>query len=151
MMDNTIKDRSFYAEKLSRYLKENHFEEAIDTAFIRERAKKAEKTYTENRRNGDAVLIADEKANSVLMDNLYRSKYNIMTAVMEDNRMPAIIHNFTDLVKQSLINECLKITKDIFKDYPYKEKDFTESQDYDTLYTALTEKVKKYMTEHGIQ
>ena len=71
-------DFSYYGLYLLDYLRNNRFEQATDTAFIRERADRAAETYERARLDGYPAEGAQELAMNVLLRGLHYSKYDII-------------------------------------------------------------------------
>ncbi len=76
-------DFSYYGLYLLDYLHTNRFEQADDTAFIRERADRAAETYEQARLDGYPAEGAQELAMNVLLGGLHYSKYAILREVVE--------------------------------------------------------------------
>ena len=76
-------DFSYYGLYLLDYLRNNRFEQATDTAFIRERADRSAETYERARLDGYPAEGAQELAMNVLLRGLHYSKYAILREVVE--------------------------------------------------------------------
>ena len=70
-------DFSYYGLYLLDYLHTNRFEQATDTAFIRERADRAAETYEQARLDGYPAEGAQELAMNVLLGGLHLSLIHI--------------------------------------------------------------------------
>ena len=69
---------SYYGLYLLDYLRNNRFEQATDTAFIRERADRAAETYEQARLDGYPTEGAQELAMNILLRGLHYSKHAIL-------------------------------------------------------------------------
>ena len=76
-------DFSYYGLYLLDYLRTNKFEQATDTAFIRERADRAAETYEKARLEGYPADGAQEQAMDTLLRGLRYSRYAILREVVE--------------------------------------------------------------------
>ena len=76
-------DFSYYDLYLLDYLRNNRFEQATDTAFIRERADRAAETYERARLDGYPAEGAQELAMNILLRGLHYSKHAILREVVE--------------------------------------------------------------------
>ena len=77
-------DFSYYGLYLLDYLRTNKFEQADDTAFIRERADRAAETYERARLEGYPADGAQELAMDTLLRGLHYSRYAILREVVEN-------------------------------------------------------------------
>ena len=77
-------DFSYYGLYLLDYLRTNKFEQADDTAFIRERADRAAETYEKARLEGYPADGAQELAMDTLLRGLHYSRYAILREVVEN-------------------------------------------------------------------
>ena len=77
-------DFSYYGLYLLDYLRTNKFEQADDTAFIRERADRAAETYEKARLEGYPADGAQELAMDTLLRGLRYSRYDILREVVEN-------------------------------------------------------------------
>ena len=75
---------SYYGLYLLDYLRTNKFEQADDTAFIRERADRAAETYEKARLEGYPADGAQELAMDTLLRGLRYSRYDILREVVEN-------------------------------------------------------------------
>ena len=76
-------DFSYYGLYLLDYLRTNKFEQATDTAFIRERADRAAETSEKARLEGYPADGAQEQAMDTLLRGLRYSRYAILREVVE--------------------------------------------------------------------
>ena len=74
---------SYYGLYLLNYLKENKFEQASDTAFVKARADEAAEAYERARLEGYTPDGAQEIAMSALVHGLHYSRYTILREVVE--------------------------------------------------------------------
>lgn len=77
-------DFSYYGLYLMDYLRTNKFEQATDTAFIRERADRAAETYEKARIEGYPTDGAQELAMETLLRGLHYSRYAMLHEVVEN-------------------------------------------------------------------
>ena len=83
-------DFSYYGLYLLDYLRTNKFEQADDTAFIRERADRAAETYERARLEGYPADGAQELAMDTLLRGLHYSRYAIKKLRSRRNRCAKI-------------------------------------------------------------
>lgn len=139
-------DFSYYGLYLLDYLRNNRFEQATDTAFIRERADRAAETYERARLEGYPAEGAQELAMNVLLHGLHHSKYAILREVVESE--------FADDVpedkREGFIAGLLPLVDAVFSIYDLPDDNFALSPSYDLLRTELTGAVVLYIEEHGV-
>jgi len=127
-------------------LRNNRFEQATDTAFIRERADRAAETYERARLDGYPAEGAQELAMNVLLRGLHYSKYAILREVVESE--------FADDVpedkQEGFIAGLLPLVDAVFSIYDLSDDNFALSPDYDLLRTELTGAVVLYIEEYGV-
>ena len=127
-------DFSYYGLYLLDYLRTNKFEQADDTAFIRERADRAAETYEKARLEGYPADGAQELAMDTLLRGLRYSRYAILREVVENE--------FSDEVpeekREAFIQKLLPLVGNVFSVYDLSDDNFALSSDYDLLYTELT-------------
>ena len=139
-------DFSYYGLYLLDYLHTNRFEQATDTAFIRERADRAAETYEQARLDGYPAEGAQELAMNVLLGGLHYSKYAILREVVETE--------FADEVpeekREAFIQKLLPLVDAVFSIYDLSDDDFALSPEYDLLRTELTGTVVLYIEKYGV-
>ena len=162
-------DFSYYGLYLLDYLRTNKFEQATDTAFIRERADRAAETYEKARLEGYPADGAQEQAMDTLLRGLRYSRYAILREVVENE--------FSDEVpeekREAFILKLLPLVGNVFSVYDLSDDNFTRaipaalgkesehsfhslarnfalSSDYDLLYTELTGATVLYIGEYGV-
>ncbi len=139
-------DFSYYGLYLLDYLHTNRFEQATDTAFIRERADRAAETYEQARLDGYPAEGAQELAMNVLLGGLHYSKYAILREVVENE--------FADEVpeekREAFIQKLLPLVDAVFSIYDLSDDDFALSPEYDLLRTELTGTVVLYIEKYGV-
>ena len=139
-------DFSYYGLYLLDYLHTNRFEQATDTAFIRERADSAAETYEQARLDGYPAEGAQELAMNVLLGGLHYSKYAILREVVETE--------FADEVpeekREAFIQKLLPLVDAVFSIYDLSDDDFALSPEYDLLRTELTGTVVLYIEKYGV-
>ena len=139
-------DFSSYGLYLLDYLHTNRFEQATDTAFIRERADRAAETYEQARLDGYPAEGAQELAMNVLLGGLHYSKYAILREVVETE--------FADEVpeekREAFIQKLLPLVDAVFSIYDLSDDDFALSPEYDLLRTELTGTVVLYIEKYGV-
>ena len=139
-------DFSYYGLYLLDYLHTNRFEQATDTAFIRERADRAAETYEQARLDGYPAEGAPELAMNVLLGGLHYSKYAILREVVETE--------FADEVpeekREAFIQKLLPLVDAVFSIYDLSDDDFALSPEYDLLRTELTGTVVLYIEKYGV-
>ena len=139
-------DFSYYGLYLLDYLRNNRFEQATDTAFIRERADRAAETYERARLDGYPAEGAQELAMNILLRGLHYSKYAILREVVESE--------FADDVpedkQEGFIAGLLPLVDAVFSIYDLSDDNFALSPDYDLLRTELTGAVVLYIEEYGV-
>ncbi len=127
-------DFSYYGLYLLDYLRTNKFEQADDTAFIRERADRAAETYERARLEGYPADGAQELAMDTLLRGLHYSRYAILREVVENE--------FADEVpeekREAFVLKLLPLVGNVFSVYDLSDDNFALSSDYDLLYTELT-------------
>ena len=139
-------DFSYYGLYLLDYLRNNRFEHATDTAFIRERADRAAETYERARLEGYPAEGAQELAMNVLLRGLHYSKHAILREVVESE--------FADDVpedkQEGFIAGLLPLVDAVFSIYDLSDDNFALSPDYDLLRTELTGAIVLYIEEYGV-
>ena len=139
-------DFSYYGLYLLDYLRNNRFEQATDTAFIRERADRAAEAYERARLDGYPAEGAQELAMNILLRGLHYSKHAILREVVESE--------FADDVpedkQEGFIAGLLPLVDAVFSIYDLSDDNFALSPDYDLLRTELTGAVVLYIEEYGV-
>ena len=139
-------DFSYYGLYLLDYLHTNRFEQATDTAFIRERADRAAETYEQARLDGYPAEGAQELAMDTLLRGLHYSRYAILREVVETE--------FADEVpeekREAFIQKLLPLVDAVFSIYDLSDDDFALSPEYDLLRTELTGTVVLYIEKYGV-
>ena len=138
---------SYYGLYLLNHLRENHFPQATDVDFIRERADHAAEVYEQARRNDLFADAAQELAMSALLKGLHLSKYNILHDVV-DREFPLEVA-VED--QESFTVNLLPLVDNVFYIYDLSDDNFAQSSDYDQLYTELTGAVALFIEVHGVQ
>ena len=139
-------DFSYYGLYLLDYLRTNKFEQADDTAFIRERADRAAETYERARLEGYPADGAQELAMDTLLRGLHYSRYAMLHEVVENefaNEVPEEKH-------EAFIHKLLPLVGNVFSVYDLSDDNFALSSDYDLLYTELTGATVLYIGEYGV-
>ena len=95
-------DFSYYGLYLLDYLRTNKFEQADDTAFIRERADRAAETYEKARLEGYPADGAQELAMDTLLRGLRYSRYDILREVVENEFSDFALSSDYDLLYTEL-------------------------------------------------
>ena len=139
-------DFSYYGLYLLDYLRNNRFEQATDTAFIRERADRAAETYEQARLDGYPAEGAQELAMNVLLRGLHYSKYAILREVVESEFADDVPEDKQD----GFIAGLLPLVDAVFSIYDLSDDNFALSSDYDLLYTELTGATVLYLDEYGV-
>ena len=139
-------DFSYYGLYLLDYLRNNRFEQATDTAFIRERADRAAETYEQARLDGYPAEGAQELAMNVLLRGLHYSKYAILREVVESEFADDVPEDKQD----GFIAGLLPLVDAVFSIYDLSDDNFALSPDYDLLRTELTGAVVLYIEEYGV-
>ena len=120
-------DFSYYGLYLLDYLRTNKFEQADDTAFIRERADRAAETYERARLEGYPADGAQELAMDTLLRGLHYSRYAILREVVENE--------FADEVpeekREAFVLKLLPLVGNVFSVYDLSDDNFALSSDYD--------------------
>ena len=139
-------DFSYYGLYLLDYLRTNKFEQADDTAFIRERADRAAETYERARLEGYPADGAQELAMDTLLRGLHYSRDAILREVVENE--------FADEVpeekREAFVLKLLPLVGNVFSVYDLSDDNFALSSDYDLLYTELTGATVLYLDEYGV-
>ena len=139
-------DFSYYGLYLLDYLRNNRFEQATDTAFIRERADRAAETYERAQLDGYPAEGAQELAMNILLRGLHYSKHAILREVVESE--------FADDVpedkQEGFIAGLLPLVDAVFSIYDLSDDNFALSPDYDLLRTELTGAIVLYIEEYGV-
>ena len=139
-------DFSYYGLYLLDYLRNNRFEQATDTAFIRERADRAAETYERARLEGYPAEGAQELAMNVLLRGLHYSKHAILREVVESEFADDVPEDKQD----GFIAGLLPLVDAVFSIYDLSDDNFALSPDYDLLRTELTGAVVLYIEEYGV-
>ena len=139
-------DFSYYGLYLLDYLRTNKFEQATDTAFIRERADRAAETYEKARLEGYPADGAQEQAMDTLLRGLRYSRYAILREVVESEFFDESAGRET----RSLYSETHAACRNVFSVYDLSDDNFALSSDYDLLYTELTGATVLYIGEYGV-
>ena len=139
-------DFSYYGLYLLDYLRNNKFEQASDTAFIRERADRAAETYERARLEGYPAEGAQEMAMNVLLRGLHYSKHAILREVVESEFADDVPEDKQD----GFIAGLLPLVDAVFSIYDLSDDNFALSPDYDLLRTELTGAVVLYIEEYGV-
>ena len=139
-------DFSYYGLYLLDYLRNNRFEQATDTAFIRERADRAAETYERARLDGYPAEGAQELAMNVLLRGLHYSKHAILREVVESEFADDVPEDKQD----GFIAGLLPLVDAVFSIYDLSDDNFALSPDYDLLRTELTGAVVLYIEEYGV-
>ena len=133
-------DFSYYGLYLLDYLRTNKFEQADDTAFIRERADRAAETYEKARLEGYPADGAQEQAMDTLLRGLRYSRYAILREVDE----------VPEEKQEAFILKLMPLVGNVFSVYDLSDDNFALSSDYDLLYTELTGATVLYIGEYGV-
>ena len=139
-------DFSYYGLYLLDYLRNNRFEQATDTAFIRERADRAAEAYERARLEGYPAEGAQELAMNVLLGGLHYSKHAILREVVESEFAGDVPEDKQD----GFIAGLLPLVDAVFSIYDLSDDNFALSPDYDLLRTELTGAVVLYIEEYGV-
>ena len=139
-------DFSYYGLYLLDYLRNNKFEQASDTAFIRERADRAAEAYERARLEGYPAEGAQELAMNVLLGGLHYSKHAILREVVESEFADDVPEDKQD----GFIAGLLPLVDAVFSIYDLSDDNFALSPDYDLLRTELTGAVVLYIEEYGV-
>ena len=139
-------DFSYYGLYLLDYLRNNRFEQATDTAFIRERADRAAEAYERARLEGYPAEGAQELAMNVLLRGLHYSKHAILREVVESEFADDVPEDKQD----GFIAGLLPLVDAVFSIYDLSDDNFALSPDYDLLRTELTGAVVLYIEEYGV-
>ena len=138
---------SYYGLYILNHLRENHFPQATDADFIRERADHAAEVYEQARRNDLFADAAQELAMSALLRGLHLSKYNILHDVV-DNEFSLEIP-VED--QEAFVANILPLVDKVYSIYDLTDDNFTQTPDYTQLYTELTGAVALFIEAHGVQ
>ena len=162
-------DFSYYGLYLLDYLRTNKFEQATDTAFIRERADRAAETYEKARLEGYPADGAQEQAMDTLLRGLRYSRYAILREVVESEFFDEV----PEEKQEAFILKLMPLVGNVFSVYDLSDDNFTRaipaalgkesehsfhslarnfalSSDYDLLYTELTGATVLYIGEYGV-
>lgn len=138
---------SYYGLYLLNHLRENHFPQATDTDFIRERADHAAEVYEQARRSDLFADAAQELAMSALLRGLHLSKYNILRDVVDrEFSLEVAVED-----QEAFVKNLLPLVDNVFSIYDLTDDHFAQSPDYDQLYTELTGAVALFIEVHGVQ
>lgn len=139
-------DFSYYGLYLLDYLRTNKFEQATDTAFIRERADRAAETYEKARLEGYPANGAQEQAMDTLLRGLRYSRYAILREVVESEFFDEV----PEEKQEAFILKLMPLVGNVFSVYDLSDDNFALSSDYDLLYTELTGATVLYIGEYGV-
>ena len=123
-------DFSYYGLYLLDYLRTNKFEQATDTAFIRERADRAAETYEKARLEGYPADGAQEQAMDTLLRGLRYSRYAILREVVESEFFDEV----PEEKQEAFILKLMPLVGNVFSVYDLSDDNFALSSDYDLLY-----------------
>lgn len=138
---------SYYGLYLLNHLRENHFPQANDADFIRERAGHAAEVYEQARRNALFADAAQELAMSALLRGLHLSKYNILHDVVDNEfSLEVPVED-----QEAFVANLLPLIDNVYSIYDLTDDDFAQSPDYTQLYTELTGAVALFIEVHGVQ
>lgn len=138
---------SYYGLYLLNHLRENHFPQASDADFIRERADYAAEVYEQARRDALFADAAQELAMAALLKGLRFSKYSILYDVV-DSEFPLEVA-VED--QEAFVKNLLPLVDNVYSIYDLTDDDFAQSPDYDQLYTELTGAVSLFIESNGVQ
>ncbi|WP_158267328.1 DUF1896 family protein [Prevotella sp. oral taxon 376] len=127
-------DFSYYGLYLMDYLRTNKFEQATDTAFIRERADRAAETYEKARIEGYPTDGAQELA----METLLRGLHYSGTPCSTKSWRTSLPNEVPEEKQEAFIHKLLPLVGNVFSVYDLSDDNFALSSDYDLLYTELT-------------
>jgi hypothetical protein len=130
---------SYFKLLLSSYLEESHPDKAENRQFIHERSELATESYTQSVASGYTHSEATEQANVLLYQGLHFSKYDTLYDIFSEEFSETVTEE--QLAKRTL--ELLPICADVFVKYDLCD-DFTDSPEYDKLYSELTGKLAEY-------
>ena len=139
-------DFSYYGLYLLDYLRTNKFEQATDTAFIRERADRAAETYEKARLEGYPADGAQEQAMDTLLRGLRYSRYAILREVVESEFFDEV----PEEKQEAFILKLMPLVGNVFSVYDLSDDNFALSSEYDLLYTELTGATVLYIGEYGV-
>ena len=139
-------DFSYYGLYLMDYLRTNKFEQATDTAFIRERADRAAETYEKARIEGYPTDGAQELAMETLLRGLHYSRYAMLHEVVENE----FANEVPEEKQEAFIHKLLPLVGNVFSVYDLSDDNFALSSDYDLLYTELTGATVLYIGAYGV-
>lgn len=137
---------SYYGLYLLNHLKENKFEQASDSAFIKARADEAAETYERARLEGYTPDGAQELAMSALVHGLHYSRHAILREVVESEFYDEIAEDG----RETFVEKLLPLVDNVFSIYDLSDDQFALSPEYDLLYTELTGSVALYLKEYGV-
>ncbi len=139
-------DLSYFTLTLQSYLNESFPEMANDKKFIEERSELAAQSYADALLAGHSHPEASELANEVLYEGLHFSKFDMLFKVVcneFDSQMP-------DNELRPFALKMYPLCTEVFSQYPTEEPEFTDSADYDLLYTELTGTIAIHIEENGL-
>ena len=130
---------SYFQLRLFAFLEESHPDKINDRQFIRQRSELAAQAYSEAIQNGQNNIEARQLANAELFRGLHFSKYDILFEILSEE--------FTDIASDEKIHqyglELLPLCEDVFAKYSLGDG-FTDTPEYEKLYTELTGKIVAY-------
>ncbi|WP_029902378.1 DUF1896 domain-containing protein [Prevotella sp. 10(H)] len=142
---NIPMELSYYRLTLLSYLKESHPNLAYDNGFITTRSDEASEAYSNAIKDGLSHPEAEELANTTLFRDLLFSRYDTIINVLWNE--------FSDIIPQSRAKEyaerILSQCELIFLQYTLSDE-FTDSPEYNTLYTELTGFISLWLEENEL-
>ncbi len=139
-------DLSYFTLTLQSFLNESFPELANDKTFIGERSELAAQTYADALLAGHTHPEASELSNEALYEGLHFSKFDMLFKVIcneFDSQM-------ADDELRPFTMKMYPFCTDVFSKYSTDEPEFTDSDDYDLLYTELTGTVAIHIEENGL-
>ncbi|TWI20356.1 DUF1896 domain-containing protein [Sphingobacterium siyangense] len=145
-MDTTQKDLSYFSLKLQELITASFPEKAWDSKFINQRSKWAASAYEGAFRSGNTVEQCDNIANYILFEGLYFSRFDTVFKVI-CNEFDTIM---ADEALRPFALNMLPLCQFVFDKYNITD-DFSDSNEFDLLYTELTGTIAIYIEENGLQ
>ena len=136
---------SYYRLTLLSYLKESHPHLASDTEFIKTRADEATETYSNAIKDGLSHPEAEELANLTLFRDLLFSRYDTIINVLWNEFSGIVPQSQAKVYAERILSQC----ELIFLQYPLSDE-FTDSPEYDSLYTELTGFISLWLEENEL-
>lgn len=145
-MDTQEKDVSYFKLRLQELLNSSFPEKAWDTKFINQRSQWAANAYEGAFRSGNPIDQCNGIAEYILFEGLDFSKFDTVfnVVVREFDKI------MTDDELHSFAMRMLPVCQSVFEKYTLTDG-FSDTIEFDLLYTELTGTIAIWIEENGLQ